>query len=124
MFRNYRFRSYDMLLVVLVLILTIIGIFVIGSANADYQNKQIIGMVLGLVAMFAISLIDYEFILHFPWVYYALTNLLLLSVLVLGDNTSNSEDSRFVNYGNVQKSEIKGKVGYCILPKEKRGKVK
>ncbi len=43
---------------------------------------------------------------------------------VLGDNTSNSEDSRFVNYGNVQKSEIKGKVGYCILPKEKRGKVK
>ena len=43
---------------------------------------------------------------------------------VLGDNTSNSEDSRFVNYGNVQKSEIKGKVGYRFLPKEKRGKVK
>ena len=43
---------------------------------------------------------------------------------VLGDNTSNSEDSRLVNYGNVQKSEIKGKVSYCILPSDKRGKVK
>ena len=43
---------------------------------------------------------------------------------VLGDNTSNSEDSRFVNYGNVQKCEIKGKISYCILPGDKRGKVK
>ena len=40
---------------------------------------------------------------------------------VLGDNTSNSEDSRYVNYGNVQKSEIKGKITYRISPKEKRG---
>ena len=100
MFRNYRFRSYDMLLVVLVLILTIIGIFVIGSANADYQNKQIIGMVLGLVAMFVISLIDYEFILHFPWVYYALTNLLLLSVLVFGDNSKGA--TRWVDLGFIR----------------------
>ena len=41
----------------------------------------------------------------------------------IGDNTSNSEDSRFINYGNVQKSEIKGKVSYIIFPKERRGKV-
>ena len=41
----------------------------------------------------------------------------------LGDNTSNSEDSRFVNYGNVQKSEIKGKVSYKLFPKEERGRL-
>lgn len=41
----------------------------------------------------------------------------------IGDNTSNSEDSRFVNYGNVQKSEIKGKVVYRLFPKENRGKI-
>jgi signal peptidase I len=39
----------------------------------------------------------------------------------IGDNTSNSEDSRFINYGNVQKSEIKGKVFYIIQPEERRG---
>lgn len=43
---------------------------------------------------------------------------------VIGDNTSNSEDSRYVNYGNVQKSEIKGKVVYKVFPSEDRGKVK
>ncbi len=43
---------------------------------------------------------------------------------VIGDNTSNSEDSRFINYGNVQKSEIKGKIIYRIYPKEERGKLK
>ncbi len=42
----------------------------------------------------------------------------------IGDNTSNSEDSRFVNYGKVQKSEIKGKVIYRLFPKERRGKIK
>ena len=42
---------------------------------------------------------------------------------VIGDNTSNSEDSRYINYGNVQKSEIKGKITYRISPKEKRGKI-
>ncbi|MBO4591343.1 MAG: signal peptidase I [Eubacterium sp.] len=41
----------------------------------------------------------------------------------IGDNTSNSEDSRYVNFGNVQKSEIKGKIIYRILPKERRGKL-
>ena len=40
---------------------------------------------------------------------------------VLGDNRNNSEDSRYINYGNVQKSEIKGKITYRISPKEKRG---
>ena len=43
---------------------------------------------------------------------------------VLGDNRNNSEDSRYINYGNVQKSEIKGKITYRLSPKDKRGKVK
>ena len=43
---------------------------------------------------------------------------------VLGDNTEHSEDSRFVNFGNVQANEIKGKIIYRILPKEKSGKIK
>ena len=42
---------------------------------------------------------------------------------VLGDNTAHSEDSRFVNFGNVQENEIKGKIIYRVLPKEKAGKI-
>lgn len=43
---------------------------------------------------------------------------------VLGDNVNNSEDSRFVNMGNILENEILGKVTYRINPKEQRGKIK
>lgn len=42
---------------------------------------------------------------------------------VLGDNVNNSEDSRFANMGNILENEILGKVVYCWMPKENRGKV-
>ena len=41
---------------------------------------------------------------------------------VIGDNLASSEDSRFSTYGNVQQSEIRGKVFYR-LTKGKRGKI-
>ena len=42
---------------------------------------------------------------------------------VLGDNPVSSEDSRYINYGNVVKAEIQGKIIYRIQPKKRRGKV-
>ncbi len=85
MFRNYKLKNYNLILVGAVFGLTMIGIFVIGSANEGYQNRQILGMVVGLIVMVLISLIDFEFILQFHYVYYALTIVLLLSVLLFGD---------------------------------------
>ena len=41
---------------------------------------------------------------------------------VVGDNVNSSEDSRFSSYGNVQQSEIRGKVFYR-LTKGRRGKI-
>ncbi len=43
---------------------------------------------------------------------------------LMGYNVNNSEDSRFQTVGNVNKSEILGKVIYRVSPKEKRGKIK
>lgn len=85
MFRNYKLKNFNLLLVGAVFGLTMIGIFVIGSANEGYQNRQIFGMVLGLFVMVLISLVDFEFVLQFHYVYYVLTLLLLLSALVFGD---------------------------------------
>lgn len=42
---------------------------------------------------------------------------------LLGDNCNNSEDSRYVNIGNVSKKELKGKVFYRISPRSKWGKL-
>lgn len=40
---------------------------------------------------------------------------------VLGDNRDNSEDSRFVNIGNVKEDYIAGKVWFLISPRDKIG---
>ena len=44
MLRQYKLKDYKFRLVLWVLILSVIGIMVIGSANSSYQMKQMIGM--------------------------------------------------------------------------------
>ena len=48
MLRQYKLKDYKFRLVLWVLILSVIGIMVIGSANSSYQMKQMIGMGVGL----------------------------------------------------------------------------
>ena len=43
---------------------------------------------------------------------------------VLGDNLTNSEDSRFANIGNVDKQDIEGKVWFRVSPLKEMGFVK
>lgn len=43
---------------------------------------------------------------------------------VLGDNRNNSEDSRFVDVGNVKKNNIIGKLWFVISPKDEFGFLK
>lgn len=43
---------------------------------------------------------------------------------VVGDNCNNSEDSRYVNIGNISRKEISGKVFFRIAPKDSIGTIK
>ena len=106
MFRNYKLKNLNLRLIISVMALTIIGIMVIGSANADYQNKQIMGLVLSLIVMAFMALIDFEFLLQFYYVYYALACLALLLVFTpLGDSAGGA--TRWVNLGiRFQPSEM------------------
>ena len=47
MLKRYRVRDYDFKLIILLAAVTVIGIFSIGSAKVDVQNKQILGFVMG-----------------------------------------------------------------------------
>ncbi len=92
MLRQYHIKNYDFKLILLVVALTTIGIVTIGSANSEFQNNQIMGLIMGLFVMVVVSLIDYSFILRFYWLIYAVNLILLILVATpLGESTNNSQ---------------------------------
>lgn len=109
MLRQYKLKDYDFRLVVYVVVLTIIGILVIGSANESVQGKQILGLFLGLIVMVGVSLMDYEFLLRFSWVFYVINLALLTMVLIMGDDAKGA--TRWVEIAGIrfQPSEL-GKI--------------
>ena len=70
MLKQYKLRNYHFQLVISILILNITGILIIGSAKHSVQKMQILGCIIGMVAMVIVSLMDYSFILRFTWLYY------------------------------------------------------
>ena len=91
----------------LVIALTVIGIATIGSANSEFQDKQIMGLFMGLFIMVIVSLIDYSFILRFSWVIYGINLALLILVATsLGETTNNSQ--RWISIAGIrfQPSEL------------------
>ena len=108
MLKQYRLRDYRFRLVFYVVALTIIGIMVVGSAKPSVQNKQIAGLILGLIVMVGISLIDYNFILKFSWIFYFVNVALLAAIFVIGEKTKGAR--RWLKLGiRFQPSEL-GKI--------------
>lgn len=98
--QRYHLKDYRFSLVILVTALSIIGVFIVGSAQADLQWRQLQGVILGLIAMFIISLIDYNWILKFYWVMYAVNLVLLAAVLLFGETVNGA--TRWLNLGFIQ----------------------
>lgn len=90
MLRKYRFRDYDFKLVAMLIMISVIGILVVGSAEKSIQNKQIMGLVLGLFLMVIISLFDYSVLLKLYWVFYIGNMVLLIMVRYLGEDVNNA----------------------------------
>ena len=61
MLRKYRVRDYDFKLIFLLVAVTVIGILAIGSARPEYQNRQLLGFVMGFFIMIVLSFFDYSF---------------------------------------------------------------
>ena len=100
MLKQYRLRDYRFRLVFYVVALTIIGIMVVGSAKP--------GLILGLIVMVCISLIDYNFILKFSWIFYFVNVALLAAIFVIGEKTKGAR--RWLKLGiRFQPSEL-GKI--------------
>ena len=101
MLKRYKLKNYTFLLVILLITISTIGVLLIGSAAREYQSRQLIVVITGLILMVVISLIDYSWILNFSWILYGL-NLVLLVILKTGFGEENLGATRWLNIGGFQ----------------------
>ena len=100
MFRNYRLRDYNFRLIILLIVISVIGVLLVGSADPSLQRKQMLGVLGGFAIMIVISLIDYSWVLNFYWVMYGVNLLLLLFVMLNGAVKKGA--SRWIQIGGFQ----------------------
>ncbi len=96
MIKKYKLIEYDFALVIMVIALTIIGIFAISSADPSYISKQTAGMIFGIFLMIFISLLDYTYIIKLYIPFYIL-NLILLGLVLSPLGSSTNGATRWIN---------------------------
>ncbi len=98
--KSYSIKNYDFFLILFSVAISVYGVVIIGSAKESVQFRQIVGLVIGFVFMIVISLVDYRFLLNFYWIYYILSIILLMSVLVLGSTHGGA--TRWITIAGIQ----------------------
>ena len=88
MIKQYKLRFYNFRLVLFLVAISAIGIILVGSARDDLRSKQLIGVIMGLLIMTALSLLDYSWISNFQWILYGVNIVLLLIVRLFGDSAN------------------------------------
>ncbi len=106
MFRQYRFRNYNFRLVIFVIALGLIGYLAVSSAQESLSQRQMFGIILGVLLMLFLSLIDYSIYHYLYWILYVFNIVLLALVLSpLGVEVNGSK--RWINIGfQFQPSEL------------------
>ncbi len=89
--KGYRIRNYDFKLILLILALSAIGVFAVGSAQPSVQQRQLLGVIAGTFLMVVISLFDYTVLLKLYWLMYLGNLVLLLLVRYLGYETKGAQ---------------------------------
>lgn len=105
MLRQYKISKYNFKLVILVVALSFIGYFAIGSAKESVQDRQFYGIIVGVMLMVVVSLVNYNLYAYIKWGLYVLNIILLIAVLIAGVRVNGS--TRWINIGfQFQPSEL------------------
>ena len=106
-FLNYNLKKYNWRLLILIILTTTFGLFVIESAANGYARKQFLGMIIGFIAMIIVSFIDYNFILQFHLPIYLAAVGMLVAVLLFGVNVNGARRwFALGSFGTIQPSEF------------------
>lgn len=99
--KSYSYNRINFRLILYVVVITVIGILAIGSAEGEYySSRQLLGFGLGILTMIVLMLISYKFILKFYWPLYILTLALLIAVEIFGKINLGAE--RWIKIGGFQ----------------------
>lgn len=100
--KKYKLSNLNFRLILYVLTITFIGIFCIGSATEgeNFQLKQMIGFILGIVVLTFFALLSYKFLFKLYWIIYLATIVLLMLVMVVG--SVNKGAKRWIDLGFTQ----------------------
>ena len=100
MIKQYKLRFYNFRLVIFLLAISIIGIVLVGTARDDLRDKQLLGVVMGLIIMVILSLMDYSWLSNFQWIMYGANIVLLLVVRLFGDSANGA--ARWIDFGFIR----------------------
>ena len=100
MFKLNKVTNYSSRLVLWLVVISGIGVMLVGSAMKSLQPRQLFGVILGLAVMTVVSLIDFSWILNFYWILYFVNILLLLAVRIAGKTTYGA--TRWISIGPLQ----------------------
>lgn len=100
MFRNYRLRDFDFKLIIYLISLSVVGCLAIGSAEPSLMSRQIMGVAAGVVVMLFLAFFDYTWLLKLYWLMYAGNLILLLLVIVMGEDSKGAQ--RWLKIGSLQ----------------------
>jgi rod shape determining protein RodA len=91
MFRNYRLKNYNFKLIFNVMVLCMMGLLFIHSANPSFVVKQGLGIVMGFCVMAAVSVIDFQVFTRNSELLYIFNMVLLIGVKLFGKNVNNAK---------------------------------
>ena len=100
MIRQYRLRDYNFRLVLWLLVLSVIGVLLVGSAESSLRNRQLAGVIFGITVMVIVSLIDFSWIMQFYWVLYILNIIMLAAVRIMGHTINGA--TRWISIAGVR----------------------
>lgn len=109
MLKVYKLKNYNFRLVLWLLLISGIGVLMVGSAMESLQSRQLMGVILGVVVMVIISLMDYSWILNFYWIIYIGNILMLLFVRLMGSTSGGATrwlDIGFIRFQPTELSKI------------------
>ena len=101
MLKKYQLRSYNFILVFILIVTSVFALAVVNSANSAYTVKQGAGIAISFIIMIIVSFIDYNWILKYYWIWYAIVTIMLIGVLTVFGHGSHGA-TRWFKIGPVQ----------------------